>query len=224
MFEQEMEMEQRQSSVVPLLLIVAMILTIVGVAGYYLLENRKVLATEDAGRLVTAALEKAGPETIHFQVGMVTASVQEQPHGPNYRLLEKAGLLVIGKDQGRVTPVALTAEGRKTFEELVGVTHTKDPKEKSETFVVPVATRVLVGTPHVTMHGIGQATVEFNWKWSPNKIGDLLEASGPLLKSFNTWERAALIDKYGAKFYSAPPAKATMSFSREGKEWHLVSE
>jgi hypothetical protein len=57
MFEQEIEMEQRQSSVVPLLLIVAMILTIVGVAGYYLIENRKVLASADAGKLVAGELK-----------------------------------------------------------------------------------------------------------------------------------------------------------------------
>ena len=34
MFEQELEMEQRQSSVVPLLLIIAMIIAFVGVAAY----------------------------------------------------------------------------------------------------------------------------------------------------------------------------------------------
>src|SRR5215469_14062832 len=45
MFEQELEMEKRQSSVVPLLLIVTLILVIVGVAGYYVLEGRQVLSS-----------------------------------------------------------------------------------------------------------------------------------------------------------------------------------
>jgi hypothetical protein len=43
MFEQELEMEQRQSSVVPLLLIIAMIMAFVGVAGYYVVQNRKLV-------------------------------------------------------------------------------------------------------------------------------------------------------------------------------------
>jgi len=224
MFEQEIEMEQRQSSVVPLLLIVAMILTFLGVAGYYLVENRKVLSNTDASSLVTDALKTTGPTTIHFQVGMVTASVQERPHDPNYRLLEKAGLLTIGKDQGRVTPIALTTAGRKVFGEIPGVSKSKEAKDNSETYIVPVAERVLVGTPKVTMNGIGRATVEFAWAWEPNKVGEFLEASGPLVKSFSTWDRATLIDKYGAKFYHGEPTKAVMSFTRDGKVWRVASE
>ena len=36
MFEQELEMEKRESSIVPLLLIVALILSIVAVSGYWI--------------------------------------------------------------------------------------------------------------------------------------------------------------------------------------------
>lgn len=39
MFEQELAMEKRQSSVVPLLLIVGLIIIIVGLAVYYLMDN-----------------------------------------------------------------------------------------------------------------------------------------------------------------------------------------
>ena len=39
MFEQELEMEEREASAIPLLLIVALILAIVGVAGYFLWQN-----------------------------------------------------------------------------------------------------------------------------------------------------------------------------------------
>src|ERR1700756_1657198 len=99
MFEQEIEMEQRQSSVVPLLLIVAMILAFVGVAAYYVVQNRKVLSTTEASGLIAASLKNTGPATIHFEVGWVTASVQERPHDPNYRLLQKAGLITVGKDK-----------------------------------------------------------------------------------------------------------------------------
>jgi len=49
-------MEQRQSSVVPLLLIIAMILAFVGVAAYYVVQNKKVLSAVEADSLITASM------------------------------------------------------------------------------------------------------------------------------------------------------------------------
>ena len=224
MFEQEIEMEQRQSSVVPLLLIVAMILAIVGVAGYYVIQNGKVLPASEASILIEQSLKADGPATIHFETGQVITSVQERPHDSNYRLLEKAGLLKIGKDTGRFTPVQLTSAGEKLLAELPGVTRSKDTKGNSVIHVVPVGERKLVGTPKVTMLGIGRATVEFQWTWEPNKMGELFDASGPLVKSFNTWDRATLIDKYGAKFYHGEPTKAVTTFTRNDKGWQIAPQ
>jgi hypothetical protein len=90
MFEQEIEMEQRQSSVVPLLLIILMIIAFVGVAAYYVVQNRKVLPTTEASSLIEDSLKKDGPVTIQFRTGLVVGSVADRPHDPNYRLLEKA--------------------------------------------------------------------------------------------------------------------------------------
>jgi hypothetical protein len=193
MFEQEIEMEQRQSSVVPLLLIIAMILAFVGVAAYYVIQNQKTLPAAEAALLIEQSLKADGPATIHFESGKVVASVQERPQDANYRLFEKAGLLKLGEDNGHFTPVELTAAGRK-----------------------------LVGTPKVTMTGMGRATAEFTWAWEPNKMGELLDASGPLVKSFSTWDRATLIDKYGAKFYHGEPNKVTTAFVRGDKGWQIA--
>jgi hypothetical protein len=224
MFEQEVEMEQRQSSVVPLLLIIAMIMAFVGVAAYYVVQNRKVLPAVEASNLIQSSLRQDGPVTIQFKVGMVVGSVQDRPHGPNYRLLEKAGLITIGKDKGRITPITLTASGRKLMADLPGVSQTKDAKDGTTSYVVPVATRKLVGTPNVTMTGMGRATAEFTWGWVPNEVGEMLDASGSLVKSFNTWDRGTLIDKYGVKFYHDPPTKAVMAFVREDGAWKVSSE
>src|SRR5207253_3752345 len=86
MFEQEIEMEKRESSVVPLLLIVAMILAIVGLAGYYVWQNQQVMSTADAGNVVSASLKAQGPAVVRFHTGMVKASVNEKPEDPHYRL------------------------------------------------------------------------------------------------------------------------------------------
>lgn len=224
MFEQEVEMEQRQSSVVPLLLIIAMILAFVGVAAYYVIENGKVLPVSEATSLIEQSLRQDGPVTIQFHVGMVTASVQDRPHDPNYQLLEKAGFLKVGKDTGRHTPVAMTPAGRKFFADIPDVNQSKDPKDGTESFIVPVARRKLVGTPKVTMTGMGRAKVEFTWAWEPNKMGELLDASGPLVKGFNTWDRGKLIDKYGAKFYHDPPTTAVVAMIKGDKGWKIAVE
>jgi hypothetical protein len=200
MFEQEVEMEQQQSSVVPLLLIIAMIMAFVGVAGYYVVENRKVLPVTEASSLIASSLKQDGPVTIRFKVGSVVASVADRPHDANYRLLEKAGLIKIGKDKGRITPIAMTAEGTRLFTEIPGVTQAKDPKDGTTAYVVPVAVRILVGTP------------------------EMLDASGPLVKSFNTWDRGTLIDKYGVKFYHGAPTKATVAFARGDNGWKVSAE
>jgi predicted negative regulator of RcsB-dependent stress response len=69
MFEEELEMEKRESSAIPLLLIVALILMVVGLAGYYFWQSKQVLTSEDATTLVSAALTAQGPAMIHIHVG-----------------------------------------------------------------------------------------------------------------------------------------------------------
>jgi hypothetical protein len=224
MFEQEVEMEKQQSSVLPLLMIVALIISIVGVAAYYVVENRKVLASEEAATLVTATLQQQAPPTIDFHVGSVVSSVSEKPRDPNYRLLEKAGLVKIGKDVGRATPISLTPAGEAFLKRIPGVIRTKTPNENSDTIVVPLASRKLVGTPQVTMTSMGHATVEFAWAWDPTKMGDLFDASGSMVQGFNTWDRGTLIDKYNAKFYHGASTKAALPCVRGDKGWEVAQQ
>lgn len=225
MFEQEIAMEKRQSSVVPLLLIVGLIIAIVGVATYYVVQNKKVLSTEDAARLVTSSLSAQGPATMEFRVGKVATSVDERPHDPNYRLLEKAGLIKVGKDTGRTTDVVLTPKGEAFLKDIPGASKSKTPNENSETYVVPLADRKIVGTPKVNMQGMGRATVEFSWAWQTTPMGELFDAAGPQVKSFNTWERGTLINKYGAKFYHGDTTRVAMNCSRNDQGvWQIASE
>jgi hypothetical protein len=75
---------------------------------------------------------------------MGIGSVPDRPHGPNYRLLEKAGLVKVGKDKGRVTPIILTEAGRRLLAEIPGVSQSKDAKDGTDEYVVPVAQRTLL--------------------------------------------------------------------------------
>jgi hypothetical protein len=213
MFEQEVELEKRENSVVPLLLIVAMIVCIVGVAAYYVWQNKQVLSTADAGNAISAALRQQGPATVRFHVGMVKPSVEEKPEDPHYKLLEKAGIVRLGKAKDRVYPVALTSDGQKLLGEIAGVSKVTE-KDGTDLYVVPLADRRLVEISKITMDSLSRATVIYSWKWEPNRLGNLLDASGSLVKSFNTWDRATLIDKYGANFYHSDPAKVQIVLTK----------
>ena len=226
MFEQEIEMEKRESSIVPLLLIVALILSIVAVSGYYLLESRKVVSNQEAASIVAESLKAQGPATVHFATGMVKASVNEKPHDPHYRLLEKAGLINIGKDTGTygtTTPVQLTQQGQALLEGLSGVTKVRE-KDGIDSYIVPLAERKLVAISKITMQSPSRAFVDFTWKWEPNKLGNLFDASGSMVKGFNTWDRAILIQKHGANFYHGDPTKVTLALMKSDKGWQIAVE
>ena len=150
--------------------------------------------------------------------------MDEKPHDPHYRLLEKAGFIKIGKDVDWKTPVSLTPKGEQFLSDLSGVQKSKDDKDKTEIYAIPVAQRKLVAVTQVVMQSPSRAQVEFTWKWDPNKLGEMLDASGPMVKSFNTWDRATLIQKYGANFYGEGPNKVVLAMTKTNKGWQVSVE
>ena len=225
MFEQEIELEKSQSSIVPLLIIVAAILAIVGASGYYVIQSRKVLSTQEASAVATDVLNAQGPATVHFHTGMIKASVSDKPHDPHYKLLEKAGIITIGKDTGQygqTTPVSVTQEGQRLMTQL-GATTVKE-KDGTESYTVPLATRKLLSVDHINMLSPTRANVDITWKWEPNKLGNLFDASGSMVKGFNTWDRSILIQKYGADFYHGDATKVTLAMAKGDKGWQIAVE
>jgi len=227
MFEQEIELEKRENTIVPLLLIVALILTVVGIAGYYLVQNRKVLGLQEATQVAASVLKDQGPATLRFHTGLVKSSVDDDPQAVHYRLLEKAGLVKVGKGQGSygtTYPVALTPAGEEMLKHIDGVTKGTE-KDGTTVYVVPVAERKLVSVSNITMINPTRATVTMAWSWKTNPLGELLDASGSMVKSFNTWDRATLIQKYGADFYHAAPTEVTLTLAKNPNDtWQIATE
>lgn len=226
MFEQEVEMEKSQSSVVPLLLIVCLIVAIVGVSAYFLVQSRKVLSSQEAATVAAGVLKAQGPATLRFHIGVIKSSVDDKPHDPHYRLLEKAGMVRIGKDTGEyktITPVELTAEGKRLLDQIEGVTKGTE-KDGTTVYSVPLAERKLVEVSQVRMLNPSHAMVDISWKWEPNKLGNLLDASGSMVKGFNTYDRAILIQKYGADFYHGDATKVTLSMTKGDNGWQISPE
>ena len=220
MFEQEVEMEERNSSVVPLLLIVALIVSLVGVAAYHLRESRKVLSVPDAANIVIEALRTEGPATLRFHTGLVVSSVADKPGDPHYRLLEKIGVVKLehADKYGQRAQVTLTPKGEQMLAQISGVQKSKE-KDGSELYIVPLAEKRLVEISKIEMVHIGRANVEFSWKWEPNALGESFDAAGPTVKAFNTWDRSTLIDKYGVQFYHQDPRKVAMAVAKTDKGW-----
>ncbi len=223
MFEQELEMEKKSTSIAPLLLLVALIVGIVGVALYFVAESRRVLTTAQATPVLLASLESQPPPTLRFQTGEIEGSDADKLRDPHYRLLERQGLIRIGKSHKDKTPVSLTPEGQAFLDGIAGVKQKKDSEGNME-YTVPLAQRKLVEVGKITMLSPTKAAVEYVWKWEPNKGGDLFDAAGPAVKDFTTFDRTTLIEKYGADFYHAAPFKVTVALVKGDQGWEISRE
>ena len=211
-------MEKKSSSIIPLLLIVTLIVGIAGVSLYFVLESRRVLSTVEATPVVTASIEGQLPATLHFMTGRIDRDEAK----PQYRLLEKEGYLKIEKETKSGIPVALTPKGAAWLEEIAGVKKSK--KDDNEEYIVPLAQRKLAQIGTITMLSPSKAAVEYSWKWETTKAGDLLDAAGPAVKAFNTWDRETLIDKCGAAFYHDAPTKVTVLLVKGANGWQISRE
>jgi hypothetical protein len=90
--------------------------------------------------------------------------------------------------------------------------------------VVPLAGRKLLAVTGLKMVNPERATVEVTWSWQTNALGDMFDAAGPEVQSFNTWERGTLIEKNGAAFYHAAPTKIVMGLSKSDAGWQIATE
>ena len=223
MFEQELELEKRTSSIVPLLLIVSLIVAIAGVSVYFVLESRKVLSSAEVSPIVQSSIESFTPVTLHFATGLLKSEVDQKPHDPHYRLLEKQGYLKIGKDVNWKTPVALTPKGEAWLAQIPGVKKSTN-KDNNAQYAVPLAERKLAEVGKITMLSPSKATVQYSWKWETTKGGELFDAAGLAVKAFNTWDRSTLIDKYGANFYHVAPTKVSVLLVKNAKGWEISTE
>ncbi|MFZ0804083.1 MAG: hypothetical protein WBQ09_06130 [Terriglobales bacterium] len=224
MFEAEVEMEQR-SSFLPLLLMVSLIAGIVGIASYLVFQVRSKtpLNAQQASGIVAAALQGPGPAVEPFRTGLVKPSSDETPGDSHYRLLEKAGIITSAKAARGAEMVSLTPAGERLIAALPSVKKWKE-MDGTYSYQVPLAQRQLVGIAGITMNGVNNAVVEYTWKWVPNPLGEVFDVGGPLVKSFNLWDRQALIDKYEADFYHGNPTKSTLAVVRTEQGWKLPAQ
>ncbi len=222
MFEAEIEMEKKSSSFGPVLFIAVLVLAIAGGIYYAVHESKKSMSETEASQLITSILKTKGPAVLHFRTGLVKQTVDEKPFDPQYKLLEKAGVIKTAKRDGGLQ-VTLTSAGEKILSDTKGVTRTKR-LEGGESIEVPLAFRKLVAVTKVDVKSPVRATVAYTWKWEPTKLGDVFDASNSLVTSFNVWERGTLIKDYGVDFYHADPKAEQFAFVRGANDGWSIAE
>ncbi len=221
MFEAEIEMEKKSSNWLPLVLIILLAAAVLGGIGYLYYQYTRGGLTPDQAAVVLGDSLKVRPARTHFHTGTVVPSVDEKPDGAHYRLLQKAGLVKIAPGKGTAKVITLTAGGEKLISAFPEFKPSKE-QDGTELYDLPLADRKLVSVSKVTMNGLSAANVEYTWKWEPTELGNLFDAAGTAFNTFPAWDRQSLIDKYGADFFHADPAKATVRMIKTDKGWQIA--
>ncbi len=209
LFAAEIEMEKKSSNLFPILFVTALILVVGGTIFYFVKGAREVLTKPAATAAVNSILQAQAPATIRFSTGLIVASMNEKPTDPHYKLLTKAGVLATKQKSWNSIVSELTPAGQKLLNEIDGVEKATN-SDKTVTYQVPLAQRKLVAIDNIEMIRPHLARVTYSWQWDPNRLGKEFDASGDLVKGFNTWDRGTLINSYGVNFYSAAPTKVTI--------------
>ena len=226
MFEAEIEMEKKESSIIPLLLVLVLAGLILGGVGgvvWMVVQTKKGLPEQDVAAIITKQLREEGPAKTHFYTGLVKQSAGEKVLDPHYKLLEKVGVIDFKLQKDKYSAkVSLTPEGEKEMTALGAKVTPPETKDGDTQYVVPLAERKLVAITQIKMDGPNRAYIEYTWKWEPNELGKSFDASGSFVKGFGTYERMALIDKYGAAFYNAEPSKHNVLIVKKDKGWEVA--
>ena len=226
MFEDEIKMEEKSSNVMPLLMALGLIVAIIGGIGYFIMESKRTLTQEQATQVVADLLKAQGPTTVHFHAGgRIESSMDEKPLDPHYRLLEKVGVVSLGKPTYKSLDVKLTPEGLKELK-LCGAKEEKNA-DGTDAYTVPLANRKLIAVSKIDMPRPGMAKVEYSWSWDPTPLGKDFDANSKAMASLNVWDRTLLIQKYGADFYvGAEPKKVaiTLAWDDKIKNWKPFTE
>jgi len=225
-FEDEIRMEERSSNIIPLLMALGLAAAIIGGIAYFILESKRTLTQEQATQIVTDILKTQGPAKVHFHAGgRVEPSMDEKPFDPQYRLLEKLGVVKLGKPTYKGLEVTITPEGLAELRQC-GVKEEKNA-DGTDAFTVALANRKLLAVNKIELPRPGVAKVEYTWNWAPTKLGEDFDANSKAMATLTVWDRTILIQKYGADFYKdAEPKKVaiTLSWDDKARNWKPYSE
>jgi hypothetical protein len=219
MFEQEIELEQKEgSNWGPFLMIVLLIGLFVGGIGVVIFQSKQTVKPEEATAAVQARVKALGPVTVSFHIGMVSYNGPDKPSDPQYKLLTNAGLLKVGKGKGYAALVELTPQGKELLSTIPGVQTTAD-KNDTTLYVVPLATRKMVSVGNITKLAQGRFQVSYTWQWVTTPAGEFFDVNGKYVQALSLYERSVLIDQHGANSYHSGASQASFVLAKGAKGW-----
>ncbi len=222
LFAAEIAMEKRSYNFAPILLAIAL-LGLLGGFGYYFYKSmRDVPSTAEATAVVNDILRSQGGAVTRFSTGAVEPDNGQKD--PGYKLLTKTGVVTSVPKGTNQLFVTMTDPGETVLAGIDGVEKVKRSTGTGFNFSVPLATRQLVSIDKITLVKPHLATVQYTWKWDPNRLGRQFDAASELVKSFSTWERSTLIKSWGVDFYGAAPTKASISLRSDDSGWKPYTE
>jgi hypothetical protein len=223
MFEQEIEMEQKEgSSYGPVLIIFLLVGLFLGGIGVVIYQSKQTIKPQEAAAVLESKLSSAAPVSVTFFTGNVSYAVANKPSDPQYKLFEKAGLLKIGKGKGWAAQVDLTPAGKEflaSFPEVKG----EPDKDNTTAYVLPLASRKLVAVGKITKLGQDRFQVQYTWTWQTTKAGEMFDIDGKLVQGLPSYDRSVLIDQHGANYYHGAPGQAAIVLAKGDKGWEAAS-
>ena len=220
MFEEEIKFEEKQSNIIPLLMIITLVVGVLGVLGYFIMESRRTVSEQEALKTSQAMIAAQGPEMVHFHVGFVKPSPDEVPFDPHYRLLEKAGLVKLSKPTWKGVDVKLTPQGEALLSELHATHETN--KDGTVAYSALLAERKFIRVAKVEMASPQKAVIAYEWNWQPTKLGLIFDADSPEMKALPIYDAAVLMQKYGVTYYRDAKVKTTqfvLLWDEDNKKW-----
>jgi hypothetical protein len=198
MFEEEIKFEEKQSNIMPLLMVLTLIIGVAAVLGYFIMESRRTVSEDEALAASKASITAMGAQKVHFHVGFVKLGT------PTYKGIE----------------VKLTPAG----EEMLQAAGAQPEKNKDGTtgYTVTLAERQLIKVARVEMISPQKAVVEYEWNWKPAPLGLVFDANSPEMTKLPIYDAAVLMQKYGSTYYKESKVKTTaftLLWDENNKKW-----
>jgi hypothetical protein len=223
MFEQEIEMEKKEGSAFgPVLIILVLVGLFVGSLGVVIFQSKQTLKPEEATAAVDKRLTASAPITVSFHTGMVSYAATDNPSSPQYKLLENAGILKLGKAKGHAAQVDLTPAGKEFLASLPNVQTLQD-KDHTTLYVLPLASRKLVSVDKIIKLSHQKFQIQYRWAWQTTKAGEMFDIDGKLVQSLPSYDRSVLINQHGANYYHGAPGVASMLLAKGDTGWDPLS-
>jgi len=149
MFEQELEMEKKQASSGPIIVVLLLIALFLGGIGVVIYQSNVTLKPNEANAVLTNLLKNGMPVKVTFHTGTVSYKNSDIPTDAQYKLLEKAGYIKVKGTADFAAKVELTPAGKDFLASMPEVTPVSE-KDGTTGYTLLLGTKKLISVDKIT--------------------------------------------------------------------------